>query len=215
MAELWIYDVIGEGFYEEGTTAKGIRDELKSFAKDEEINLFINSPGGDVFEAVAIKTQLEQSPNKINVQIDGVAASAASVIMLAGDTISMAEGSMVMIHEPWGLTVGDEAEHTAQANALGKVAVGLAEMYAKRAGKEPKTLREMMRAETWLTADEAIELGLADKSIESAAKAYKIPSEFGYKNAPKPEDIPETKLASMSVAAMRRKIDLTRRAARL
>ena len=218
MAEIWIYDVIGEGFFEEGTTAKKVRDELASIGSEADIEVHINSAGGDVFEAVAIKTLLEQAENAVNVQVDGVAASAASVIMLAGNSISMAEGSMVMIHEPWGLTVGDEADHLAQAQALGKVAENLAAMYAQRSQKDDDEIRELMRAETWLTSSDAIELGLVDSITDTPPRAFKIPAEFGYKNAPKSAKMPTKnppKPTSLSVSAMKRRIELTRRAARL
>ena len=210
---LWIYDVIGEGLTpEEGITARLVRDSLEGLGQDDEIVVRINSPGGDVFEAVAIRSLLDQHPGKITVKVDGLSASAATMIQMAGDEIELASGSMVMIHEPWGLTIGDAAEHASQATALEKIAVNISEMYAARGEQDAAEFRALMQAETWLTADEAIQSGLADRIIETSAKACKVPSEFGYRNQPQPLEQPTEGAGSskMSAAAKRRRITLTR-----
>jgi len=214
MNELWIYDVIGAGFFDEGLTAKTVRDEIEKLGKVDEITVRINSPGGDVFEAVAIKALLDNHPAKISVKVDGLSASAATMIQMAGDEIELADGSMVMIHEPWGVTVGDEADHTAQASALGKIGENIAAMYASKGKRSAEEFRDLMLAETWLSADEAIDAGLADKLSDASAKACKVPSEFGYKNAPNSKDKGRAP-TKLSIAAMSRKIDLTRRGAKL
>src|SRR5574338_262904 len=99
--ELWIYDVIGESFWESGVTAKGVRDELAKMKDTDPMTVRIKSPGGAVDHAVAIKTLLDQWKGLVSVQIDGLAASAASYIAMAGSHISIAEGSLFMIHNPW------------------------------------------------------------------------------------------------------------------
>lgn len=216
MAEIFIYDIIGEGLFEDGVTAAGVRDELKA-ADGADVLVRINSPGGNPFEGVAIKTLLDGYDGSVSVQVDGLAASAASIIALAGSSVAMADGAMLMIHDPWTITVGDEAEHQRTTSALGKIADSMAGMYAKRTGGSSDAMRELMVAETWMAADEAIGQGFADSRIESPAAACKIPDGFGYKNAPKNAPKPATKTpepvtnkAQYAATIRKRKIDLTR-----
>jgi len=220
MAEIYIYDVIGQGFMEEGVTPGLIRDQLKE-AGGEDVLVRINSPGGIVFDGIAIKSLLDAYPGEVNVQVDGLAASAASVIAMAGKKISMAEGSMLMIHDPWGLTIGNEQDHTEAALTLGKIAGNLAEMYAARGEKTADQFRDLMRAETWLTGAESIEMGLAD-ALETtiAAMACTVPAEFGYRNVPtklpggEPPKAQHATRVELSHLARQRKIDLTKAAMR-
>lgn len=184
MVEIHVYDVIGKGFLEDGVTAEGVRSELEA-AGGGEVTVRINSPGGSAFEGVAIKNLLDSYEGTVNIKIDGLAASAASVIALAGQSVEMADGAMLMIHDPWDVTVGNEADHNSAATALGKVADSLAGMYSRRGNQDTTTFRDLMKEETWLTAEEAIELGLADSTSEETMKACKVPPGFGYKNAPK------------------------------
>jgi ATP-dependent Clp endopeptidase proteolytic subunit ClpP len=208
MADIYIYDVIGRGFFEDGATAEKLRDELAA-AKGDAVTVHINSPGGDVFEGLAMRTLLSQHKAGVTVKIDGVAASAASVVALGGGSIEMAEGSMMMIHDPWTLTVGNAADHEKTAETLNKVADNLADLYAAKSGKSRDETRDSMRAETWLTAQEAIDYGLADKLSDTKVAAYKIPEAFGYRNVPTTEAKPNA--GKLSADARRRKIDLTRK----
>lgn len=219
--ELWIYDVIGQGWEESGITAESVRDHLSEIEGD--LTVRLNSPGGDVFEAVAIKSLLDRYEGTVKAIVDGLSASASTIIQMAADTVEMADGAMMMIHEPWGATVGDEKDHIAQASALGGIGRNLAEMYAARGQETPDHFRSLMRAETWLTAEESLALGLADTVSASEAKDYKVPREFGYKNVPAKyakhlglrNPVGKWTRNGLSSRAMRRKIDLTRRAARL
>jgi ATP-dependent Clp protease protease subunit len=207
--ELWIYDIIGAGFFEEGVTAKSVRDELAKMDKKQRVSVRINSPGGDVFEAVAIRAQLEQWPAGVDVQVDGIAASAASYIATVGETVSMAEGSMFMVHDPWTIAIGNAAEMQKAAATLDKIADSLVGAYAKKAGKTDAEVRETMKAETWLTVDEAIEYGLADSKSDERAAAFAIPKAFGFKHPPQPAEPPKPRPAN-KLAALQRQLDLAR-----
>lgn len=210
MADIYIYDVIGRGFMSDGATAEKLRDELAEIPKGEAITVRINSPGGDVFEGLAMRTLLADRGDDVTIKVDGVAASAASVVALAGSRVEMAEGSMLMIHDPWTLTVGNEADHLKTAETLGKVSDNLADLYAARSGKTTKETRKAMQAETWFTAHEAIDYGLADAVSDSKAAAFAVPDVFGYRNAPQATATAERPGWRLEADARRRQIDLTR-----
>lgn len=211
-SELWIYDVIGEGWLTEGVTAKRVRDDLAKMAATDRVTVRINSPGGDAFEAVAIMTLLSQHKGGVDVQVDGVAASAASFIATAGDRVTIAEGAMIMIHNAWTVAAGSAAEMLRAADLLGKMDGTLAAAYAAKSGKSEADIRDAMAAETWLTADEAIDFGLADAKVSVAAKAFAIPKEFGYQHAPEHQPHHVAGLAPASIAAKGRRLDLLRAA---
>lgn len=164
-AEVLVYDVIG-GLY--GIDAGLFVKDLKAI-KAETIHLRINSPGGEVNAARAIQTALAQHPAQVVAHIDGLAASAATVIMLAADQIVASSGAFVMVHNPWGLTIGDAEAHRASAGLLDKYATALAGDYQRRTGKDEATVRGWMDAETWFTAAEAVEAGLVDEVEETVA----------------------------------------------
>lgn len=126
------------------------------------INLRINSPGGSVFDGLAIYQTLRAHSARIVTHIDGLAASIASVIALAGDEIRIAAGAFVMIHNPWSIVMGDAAVMRQEADVLEKVAASLAGMYAARTRESAEAMQELMDAETWWNAEEAIAAGYAD-----------------------------------------------------
>jgi ATP-dependent Clp endopeptidase proteolytic subunit ClpP len=163
--DIAIYDEIG--FW--GVTASDFVNELKSVdAKN--IQLSINSPGGDVFDGLAILNSLRQHPASVNVVIDGVAASAASFIAMAGDTVKMAPQSMMMIHDASGLVVGNSQDMQEMAALLDKTSDNIASVYAQRAGGTQEDWRAAMKAETWYTDQEAVDAGLADEILSDEAK---------------------------------------------
>lgn len=148
------------------------------------IHLRINSPGGDVFDARAIKTALEQHPAKVISHIDGLAASAASFVMLAGDEIEMARGSMVMIHKAWAIAIGNADDMLTMADLLDKVDGQIAADYVRATGQKREQIDQWMAEETWFTEDEALEHGFIDRIYEGDA----VESRFdlsAFKNAPK------------------------------
>lgn len=209
--DLWVYDAIGAGFFEEGVTAKSVRDELAKMDKKEPVLVRINSPGGDVFDAVAIRTQLAQWPSGVNVQIDGLAASAASYIATVGNKVTMSQGGQIMVHDPWSFAIGNAEEMRKRAGLLDKIADSLVTAYAEKSGKSAEEIREVMKAETWFSLDEALSFGLANERAEEMAAAFTIPETFGFKNAPVEAEPPKHRNVN-KIAAMQRQVDLARAA---
>jgi len=164
-AEILIYDEIGYW----GVTASEFVKELNGL-KAKTITLRINSPGGDVFDGVAIYNALKRHPASVHAVVDGLAASSASFITQAGDTVLMAAGSTMMIHEPHGMTMGDAQDHAKMAETLDKMGDTIASFYAGRAGGDEPLWRSRMRVECWYRAQEAVDIGLADGLVGSAAE---------------------------------------------
>jgi len=164
-AEVLLYDEIG-GW---GITASDFAKELQG-VKAKIINLRINSPGGDVFDGVAIYNALKNHPAAVHAVVDGLAASSASFISQAGDTVLMATGSTMMIHEPNGMTMGDAQDHAKMAETLNKMGDTIASFYAMRAGGDEPLWRARMRAESWFRAQEAVDIGLADGVVGGKAE---------------------------------------------
>jgi len=162
-AEIRIYDSIGWW----GVTAKDFAAELDAVTGDE-IILRINSSGGDVFDGFAIYNLLRDHPAKIRTVVDGFAASIASIIALAGDEIEVHEASVIMIHDPWGVGIGNAAELRQLADVLDKtIASPMAKIYADKMDKPIDEIRDLMEAETWYTGEEAVESGFASRLITS------------------------------------------------
>jgi ATP-dependent Clp protease protease subunit len=159
MVDVFLYDEIGPSAY--GLLgADIIAKEIKT-AKNEPIRLRINSPGGSVFEATAMLSLLKEHKPGVDVIVDGIAASAASFLAMVGKTITMAEGSMMMIHRAIGFTIGNAAEHAKSIELLGKVDGQITSIYANRTGRSEADIGEMLDAETWMTSHEALAAGFA------------------------------------------------------
>lgn len=164
-AEILIYDEIDSWF---GIAAGDfVRDLAKIDAP--QITVRINSVGGDVFDGIAILNALRGHDAQINVVVDGLAASIASVIAMGGDTITMNRNSQMMLHNGWAMCVGDMTDMQKTADMLSKATTNIASIYAERAGGTVDDWLGVMEAETWLTAEEAVEAGLADSVIEPDA----------------------------------------------
>lgn len=177
--EVLIYDEIGAY----GVTAKGFLAELGALPNDAAIDLRLNSPGGSVFDAVAIYNALKRHPGEITVWVDGIAASAASYVAMAGDTIVMPENAFLMIHDPSGLVMGTAEDMRATAEALDKVKGSLIQGYAAKSGKADDEIATLMAAETWLDAKDALDLGFIDRMAEPV----KLAASFDvarFRNAP-------------------------------
>lgn len=180
--EVLIYDDIGEGWMG-GISAKDFAKELKAFGSPETINVRINSAGGSVFDGVAIYNTLLKNPANVVVHIDGLAASIASIIAMAGDEINMADNAMMMIHDPWTVAGGNAKDLRDQANVLDKIGDTLVSTYAKRTDGDDDAIRKMMSEETWMSAEEAKDFGFVDNiTDELKIAAYFDLSKF--KNAP-------------------------------
>lgn len=189
-ADIFIYgDITRYRWDEEDTTANSFKEDLDALGDVSTINLYINSPGGSVFEGVAIHNMLKRHKAKVNVYIDALAASIASVIAMAGDTIFMPKNSMMMIHNPWTFAMGNAAELRKVADDLDRIAVSAIQSYLAKTGDKitEDKLKELLDAETWLSADEAYEYGLCDVVQESNEMAASISDELfaKYKNVPK------------------------------
>lgn len=168
MGEILIYDVIGEHWVGDGVSAKKVKSQLDGMTDDEEITVRINSPGGDIFDGFAIYNLLDQAEAPIRIVVDGYAASAASVIAMAGDSVEMAENAFLMIHEPITFGMGSADDFRAQAETLDKIKGSIVNTYVKRSGDDPEAVSEAMNAETWYTAQEAVDAGLADLIIDAS-----------------------------------------------
>lgn len=162
MNEIFIYDDIGPEWM--GLVgAKSVLAELGKIGKGKPVTVRINSPGGDVVEAQAIYNAFRRHEGTVTVEVDGLAASAASFIAMAGDKIRIAENAMFMIHRAWSVSVGNAADMRATADVLDKFDGIIADTYAARSKQEREKIDELLAAETWLTAAESVELGLADE----------------------------------------------------
>lgn len=172
-AEVWIYDLIGLDLWTgEGVSAKDFAQELHDVTAPE-ILVHLNSPGGDVFEGVAIASALREHDARVTVKVEGLAASAASFIAMAGDHVIMSQGSMIMIHEVSGVTMGTAADHRKTAGLLDKLGDDVAGFYVRRAGGSVAEWRTRMAEETWYDAEEAVAVGFADEvSSEQAPKNH-------------------------------------------
>jgi ATP-dependent protease ClpP protease subunit len=155
-ADLYIYDEIGYW----GVTASDLLNELSALTATT-INVRINSPGGDVFDGIAIYNALLSHPATVNTTVDSLAASAASFIAMAGETVTMAPHSQMMIHDASGLAIGNAADMRQMADLLDRISDNIASMYSERAGGTTKAWRTAMTAETWYSAQEAVDAGLA------------------------------------------------------
>ncbi len=181
-SEIFIYEEIGYW----GITSDQFIQELNAL-NAKTIRLRINSPGGSVWDAIAIHSALVAHSATVNVQIDSLAASAASVIAMAGDKITMMRGSQMMIHDAIGIGMGNQAELIEYANWLGDQSNNIADMYAARAGGTAEDWRAMMLAETWLFAAEAVEAGLADEIYTKPKQAEPEPEEEPDEDEPEEE----------------------------
>lgn len=194
-AEVILYGEIG--FW--GTSAEDFQRELRGITAPE-ITLRVNSPGGEIFDGIAIHNALRSHPANVTTYVDSLAASIASVIALAGDRVVMMPHSQLMIHDGSGLAIGNAADMREMADLLDRQSDNLAAVYAERAGGTVEEWRERMRAETWMTAAEAVEFGLADEvdpgrpQPEEERPAAPAPAtaswdlkEFGYRYAGRDE----------------------------
>ena len=173
-ATILLYDEIG--YF--GVTAADFGAALAKVG-DGPLTLRINSPGGDVFDGYAIYNMLCARTSPVSVVIDGLAASAASFIAMAGETITMADPSMLMIHNSWAICIGDRNEMLERAAMQAKVDNQIAGIYAKKCGKSVAAVAQMMDDETWLTSTEALAQKFCDAIASDPPKARLEPARAG------------------------------------
>lgn len=184
-AEIFIYEDIGDDYFG-GISGNAFAKELRDLGNVENIDVRLNSMGGSVFEGLTIYNLLRDNPARVNTHIDGMAASIASVIAMAGDTVSIAENAFMMIHKPWAPKMGDADEHRALADQLDKVESSIANAYTRHSQESPESIQEKMQAETWFDAQEALAFGLATeiRADTQAIAARGDFSKFPYKHVP-------------------------------
>lgn len=168
VAEILIYDEIGMW----GTSAMDFIKLVEGLKADgvTKLDVRLNTPGGDFFDGVAIYNAMRSTGMVIETWVDALAASAGSVIAMAGDVIHIAENAFIMVHEPWTWAAGDSTEFRQTADRLDDLRDAVVLTYAGRSGQTSAAIVEMLKAETWLGSDKAIELGFADKVFNEAAK---------------------------------------------
>lgn len=166
-AELMLYGDIAESFWGDTISAKEVTEYLADLDV-ENINVYINSNGGVVDTAIAINNALRRHKAKVTVNIDGIAASAATLITCAGDTVKMPKNALFMVHNPLTIAMGDSDEMRKQADMLEKYKNSILETYLKKVNIDKEKLSELMDNETWLSAEEALEYGFIDEIIENA-----------------------------------------------
>ena len=169
MVDVYLFDEIGAY----GVTAQSFINDIKDYKK-QSLNLHINCVGGDVFEGMAIYNVLKKRTQKTTIYIEGIAASMGSIIALAGDEVIMSENSLYMIHNAWGGTMGEASEMRKYADILEKLSNETADIYVKKTGLSIEIVKEMMNKETWMNANEALELGFIDAVSDAVKVAAKI-----------------------------------------
>ncbi len=160
-----IYDVIGESWDGSGVTEKRVAAALRAIG-DRDVTVNINSPGGDFFVGVAIYNLLREHQAKVTVNVLGLAASAASIIAMAGDDILMGEGAFFMVHNAWAVAIGNQHDMREAAELLAPFDDAMAGLYAKRTGQDKKRIARLMDRETWMGADTAITEGFATGTLD-------------------------------------------------
>jgi ATP-dependent Clp protease, protease subunit len=182
-ADILIYEDIGEGWFG-GVSAKQFAGDLKSLGKIETINLRLNSAGGDVFTGLAIYRQLVEHPARVVTHIDGLAASIASVIAMAGAEIRIAEAGFLMIHDAWGMAIGSAADLRQTADLLDITTGSIADVYTARTGQDAARVRQWMADETWFTAAEAVTEGFASAVAENKRLAARVATRVRCRKTP-------------------------------
>ena len=166
-ADLYIYgDITSYGWNDSDVSAYSFKEDLEELKNVSEINVHINSYGGETVQGLAIYNLLKQHSANINVYVDGVACSSASIIAMAGDKVYMPKSSLMMIHNCWTYASGNAKELRKQADDMDKMAVAYVSAYMTKVNITEEKLKRLLDEESWLTAEECIEMGFADEIIE-------------------------------------------------
>ena len=193
---LFLNGVIAEeSWYSDDVTPKMFRDELNQYSGD--ITVFINSPGGDCFAASEIYTALKEHKGKVTVKIDGIAASAASVIAMAGDMMEMSPTAMLMIHNPSMLLYGEASELEQGIDFLNEVKESIINAYQLKTGLSRSKISHLMDAETWMNAHAAHDMGFCDKILYSEKEDEKDTDDMIFD---------KTTMVTNTISAMRKKL---------
>lgn len=220
-AELILYGPISEySWWGDEITPKQFNDDLAALGDVEQINVRINSGGGDVFAGMAIHSALKRHKASVTVFVDGLAASIASIIAMAGDKVIMPKGSMMMIHNPWTSVWGADAQSLRDmAAVLDKIRDSLIEVYEDKTKMNKEDIIALLDAESWMTATEAVEKGFADEIEEKFAISASIRGKMAlfngvemdwtrFTNAPQLPNLPEEPNKDFAAAIRRKRLDL-------
>lgn len=213
MREILIYDEIGPEFWGL-VSAKSFLAELDRVPADEQVTVRVNSPGGDMSEAGAIYNAIARRGG-VTITIDALAASAASYLAMAGAKIQMSANAMMMIHEPWTIAIGNAEAIRSTAEVLDKFTGIAADIYAKRSGQELAAVKEMLAAETWMTAEEALAKGFADEVLPAVKVQANIrPKQFARQPASLNREVPNEEAVreiQRKLSRLSQRLELTRR----
>lgn len=182
--ELVLYGFVGDNYWDEGFTASDVIYALAEVGRSTDITVRINSGGGYTDDGIAIYNALVAHQGTVAVVVDAMAASSASLIAMAGDTITMRAGSQMMIHGPSGIAYGKAKDLESYAESARKVGRGMAEIYAEQSGEDVEDLLEEMEGEIWLTPDEAVERGFATDAVKAKSSNVTAFDFRQYANAP-------------------------------
>ncbi|MFY0137740.1 head maturation protease, ClpP-related [Bacillus cereus] len=217
-ADIFIYgDIVRwvwEDYFPEDVSSNTFKDDLDELGDVSIINLHVNSPGGSVFEGIAIYNMLKRHSAKVNVYVDALAASIASVIAMAGDTIYMPKNSMMMIHNPWTWVEGNATELRKAADDLDRIGNSSMQTYLQKAGDKltEEKLKEMLDAETWLSADQAFEYGLCDVVEEENQMSASVNKDFFAKYKNVPQQLVEQRSTVISAVEMKKRQEIAEEA---
>lgn len=213
-AELVVYDTIGlDPWSGGGITAKAVTDALAALGDVERLDVRVNSPGGEVSEGTAIYNALARFPGRVAVHVDGLAASIATLVAMAGDEIHTAENAMWMVHQPWTIALGNADDMRRMAGTLDKFWSAMLSTYARRTGRRAETVTSKVDkagGEWWMTAEEAVAEGFSDDvTAPSDAQAFglarfrRVPERLAAAAGPSPEPPPRAAPELLEVAAPR------------
>jgi len=178
--EIVLSGMVGDDFWGDGFTSGQVISALAQVGRDSPITIRLNSGGGIATEGAAIHAALKAHKGQVTVVVEGIAASAASLIAVAGDAVQMALGAVMMIHDPATVTWGTVSDHQASIAMLESLASSYAETYADKTGGSAAAMRTLMKAETWLTADQAIAQRFADGLVAANSNEPAEPTAFAY-----------------------------------
>lgn len=202
-ADIMLFDVIGEGWWGGGISATRFSEQLAMIGEVEELRVLINSPGGLIGDGMAIYTALVEHPAHVITQVTGMAASAASFILQAGDERLMGETTQAFVHPAQGMTVGDDLLHEKTAGELRKSTDTIALLYARRSGRKPESFVKLMRDERLLSADEALSEKLIDRILPAKRAAKNQKNEETPPAVEKPAAEPKRDLKAAAAARLR------------
>lgn len=207
--EMLVYEEIGYDWWSGGgITAKTVKEQIDGAGVYSKIVLRINSPGGDAFEGIAIHNLLRSQGKPIDVYVDGLAASSASIVAMAGDTITMGRSAMMMVHNAWSFCMGYAEDMRKMADTLEKISSSIGQVYVDQTGKTAEEIQALMDAETWMSAEECVAEGFATAVAEepeqpaalALAKQFPILAKFkkrpdGLRNEAKTKRVDDEDLA--------------------